>query len=151
MSAITSLKPAVVLKPAVSIWTNGTRVIIPLKVDLPVCWWRSKVGLLVQRSVVYAEMSLGRWRPGSRYLSQSLTSPSIWLLVLLSGSINHILVSKLPGNAGRSELWIAGNPEGLQFIQIPFGNPKLHRFIHGNRKHNWKSSGNPYQLYIRCS
>ena len=61
MSAITSLKPAVVLKPAVSIWTNGTRVIIPLKVDLPVCWWRSKVGLLIQRSVVYAEMSLGRF------------------------------------------------------------------------------------------
>ena len=40
--------------------------------------------------------------------------------MLLNGSVDYILASDLPGNAGRSELLTAGNPEGLQSIQVLF-------------------------------
>ena len=69
-----------------------------------------------------------RGRPGSRCLSQLLTSPLIRLLMLLGGSADRILASGLPGGVGRSELLAAGNHEGLLSVQVLFWTKRLCKF-----------------------
>ena len=81
-----------------------------------------------------------RGRPGSRCLSQLLTSPLIRLLMLLGGSADRILASGLPGGVGRSELLAAGN----QYIQLE----KDDSYNSAREHHNYNNNHYIISLYI---